>query len=308
MADRPHLLPPLPSLEPTNQSIRTIETSSTHTHEVYPRIPIANPATTAVLSPSQFELHVTTTHTTASTTESPTSTLTPSVKALVYHNTTVQSPEKRLRGETTIYHQSPSPNKPGPDFSLRTSDENSLHSGDGSAGWAEEERCMESFVAVQNTEEEYIAETEEVVPLPEVQEWELEATETEADKEEGAPVITTIKKGREEWFEENKTTSLTKVRLDSDFFAVRFNGQFHPTMPTVDTASYCQFCRYKFTNCLNPAQRQKSKWMYNHRASISRCLTCNVNLCWGCNLEWHGYDYDRLARMLTAKEKGDRWG
>ena len=55
--------------------------------------------------------------------------------------------------------------------------------------------------------------------------------------------------GREEWFEENKTTSLTKVRLDSDFFAVRFNGQFHPTMPTVDTTSYCQFCYYKFKIC-----------------------------------------------------------
>ena len=48
--------------------------------------------------------------------------------------------------------------------------------------------------------------------------------------------------GREEWFEENKTTSLTKVRLDSDFFTVRFNGQFHPTMPCIDTTSYCQVC------------------------------------------------------------------
>ena len=46
------------------------------------------------------------------------------------------------------------------------------------------------FVAAQNAEEEYLAEREEVVPVPEVQEWELEATE--ADEEEGAPVIMTI--------------------------------------------------------------------------------------------------------------------
>ena len=49
---------------------------------------------------------------------------------------------------------------------------------------------MKSFVTAQNVEEEYIAKREEVVPVPEVQEWELEATE--ADEEEGAPVITTI--------------------------------------------------------------------------------------------------------------------
>ncbi len=88
--------------------------------------------------------------------------------------------------------------------------------------------------------------------------------------------------GREEWFEKNKTTPLTKVRLDSDFFAVRFNEQFQQTMPTIDTTSYCQFCYYKFKNYLNPAQIKKSKWMHNHHASIFRCLTCSVNLSWGC--------------------------
>ena len=89
-----------------------------------------------------------------------------------------------------IYHQLPSPSRPGPDFLIRMSDENSLHLGDGSAGQAEEEKCMESFVASQNVEQEYIAEREEVAPVPKVQEWELEATK--ADKEEGASVITTI--------------------------------------------------------------------------------------------------------------------
>ncbi len=82
---------------------------------------------------------------------------------------------KHPRGETTIYHQSPSPNKPGPGFLIHTSKDNLLHSGDGSAGWAEEERRIESFVSAQNAVEEYITETAEV-PVPEVQEWELEVT------------------------------------------------------------------------------------------------------------------------------------
>ncbi len=76
MANRPPSLPPLPPPQPINQSIPTVETSSTHSHEAYPQIPITDPATTAVLSPSQFELRVMRTHTTASATASPTSTLT----------------------------------------------------------------------------------------------------------------------------------------------------------------------------------------------------------------------------------------
>ena len=45
-------------------------------------------------------------------------------------------------------------------------------------------------MVMENAEEDYNAKREEVAPIPEVQEWELEVTEV--DKEEGAPVIMAI--------------------------------------------------------------------------------------------------------------------
>ncbi len=60
---------------------------------------------------------------------------------------------------------------------------------------------MELLVVTQNAEGAYVANREEVTPIPEVEEWELEAAK--ASDEEVAPVL--------EWFENNKNSSMTEA-------------------------------------------------------------------------------------------------
>ena len=57
------------------------------------------------------------------------------------------------------------------------------------------------FLVTKNEEEAYLADRKEVTTIPDVEEWELETAK--ASDEEVAPVL--------EWFENNKTRSMTKA-------------------------------------------------------------------------------------------------
>jgi hypothetical protein len=48
----------------------------------------------------------------------------------------------------------------------------------------------------------------------------------------------------------------------------------------------------------NIQDRGMNNWMHNNRAKVSRCLVCNVNLCWACNLEWHGHSLHTIIQCL----------
>jgi hypothetical protein len=109
--------------------------------------------------------------------------------------------------------------------------------------------------------------------------------------------------GREEWFANNKTSSITEKRMGSGYFSDRFDGRFHPSIPKSADSEYCQYCRYKYNHLCNIQDKEMNNWMINNRAKVSRCLVCNVNLCWACNLEWHGHSLLTINTMLDRKER-----
>ena len=114
----------------------------------------------------------------------------------------------------------------------------------------------------------------------------------------------TIEEGREEWFAENKPTSMTKARMQNGYFNTRWDGKFHPDIPTTHPNAYCQYCRYRYQHVFNAPEKKHTQHMFNNRARISRCLTCNVNLCWGCKLEWHGVHLEGLSKTMSDKIDG----
>jgi hypothetical protein len=108
----------------------------------------------------------------------------------------------------------------------------------------------------------------------------------------------TTAEGREEWFANNKTSNITEKRMGNNYFSDRFDGRFHPSIPKIADADYCQYCRYKYSHMCNIQDRGMNNWMHNNRAKVSRCLVCNVNLCWACNLEWHGHSLHTIIQCL----------
>jgi hypothetical protein len=79
----------------------------------------------------------------------------------------------------------PSPKKALPDFTIRKSDEDSVASGDDSAGWeTEEDRVMNSFLA-QTEAEEALDDLSDDVPMTEVHEFMLISGEEGGDGTEG---------------------------------------------------------------------------------------------------------------------------
>jgi hypothetical protein len=111
----------------------------------------------------------------------------------------------------------------------------------------------------------------------------------------------TSPEGRMEWFQNTKTTSMTKARVEGDYFSSRRDGRFHPSFPTLMENDYCQYCCYKYNHMLNIDEVSRNVWMKKNRSRISRCLECNVNLCWACYLEWHGMTLNSINAMLTKR-------
>ena len=110
--------------------------------------------------------------------------------------------------------------------------------------------------------------------------------------------------GREEWFDFNKPDSITKQRMANGHFNKRWDGKMHPDLPTSSENAYCQYCRYRHTHLMTAVEKQHTKQMFNNRARISRCLTCKVNLCWSCKLEWHGISLEGLSQSQTRAIDG----
>ena len=106
-------------------------------------------------------------------------------------------------------------------------------------------------------------------------------------------------KGRKDWFTLNVPDNITKGRMDGHHFTCRWDGKFHPSLPVVSPNSYCQYCRYKFKHILDDAERAQNKGMNENKSRIERCITCKVNLCWSCRLEWHDHGVNKLGRMLA---------
>jgi hypothetical protein len=109
----------------------------------------------------------------------------------------------------------------------------------------------------------------------------------------------TTKEGREDWFCCNKPYQMNKTRMEGNFFSRRWDGQFHPSMPCVTYNAYCQYCKWKFNNVVPDCVKDLCK--YKNRKDISRCLTCNVNLCWSCQLEWHNMSLNKLSATMSKK-------
>jgi hypothetical protein len=105
--------------------------------------------------------------------------------------------------------------------------------------------------------------------------------------------------GRLDYFNLVKPTRMTKKGLNVNAFASRFDGKFHPELPNPSPEAYCQYCRYKFNNVWNDDQKRKNKKLFQNRASIVRCLTCNVNLCWMCKNDWHGVGYGTMNTLVS---------
>ena len=114
----------------------------------------------------------------------------------------------------------------------------------------------------------------------------------------------TCEEGRDEYFATNKPLNITKTRMNNGYFSKRWDGKYHPDLPTSLPSAYCQYCRYRYQHHHNALEKKHTKWMFNNRARISRCLTCNVNLCWSCKLEWHGVKLEGLSKQMTKRIDG----
>ena len=109
----------------------------------------------------------------------------------------------------------------------------------------------------------------------------------------------TTKQGREDWFSLNPPDNITKSRMRGTHFSCRMDGKFHPFIPAISETNYCQYCRYKYQHVLTETQQAQNKTMKANKSRIERCVTCKVNLCWSCRLEWHGQGLGELGRKLA---------
>jgi hypothetical protein len=107
--------------------------------------------------------------------------------------------------------------------------------------------------------------------------------------------------GREAYLMDTPPTKITGNRMNTTFFSIRNDGRFHPSIPTNDRVSYCQFCKYKWLNnlSLQAQKRKQNAVMKNNRCNIQRCLDCNVNLCQLCINDWHGCDWNRINDSIN---------
>ena len=144
-------------------------------------------------------------------------------------------------------------------------------------------------------------------PGEEVQDTGIEEEGDVSSRTRSATSATTIRrytynletdKGVQQYFENNKAVSITASRMQSNFFAIRFDNKYHPSLPAPSFKDYCQYCRYKHSHVMNESVKEQMKWMHNNRLHIRRCLTCNVNLCGVCANEWHGYSFDKMNAMV----------
>jgi hypothetical protein len=86
---------------------------------------------------------------------------------------------------------------------------------------------------------------------------------------------------------ETKPYSITKDRMETNFFSQRLDRQRHAWVHTSEKR-YCQYCRYVWANELDEAQKLTFKHKRQNKMKIIRCLVCNVNLCNWCDHEFHG--------------------
>ena len=93
--------------------------------------------------------------------------------------------------------------------------------------------------------------------------------------------------GVKEFLGETKPYSITKDRMETNFFSQRLDGQRHAWVHTSEK-TYCQYCRYVWANELDEGQKLTFKHKKQNKMKIIRCLVCNVNLCNWCDHEFHG--------------------
>jgi hypothetical protein len=105
------------------------------------------------------------------------------------------------------------------------------------------------------------------------------------------PCDHTYTKGRDEYLRSVKPHRISQKRLDRGFFAYRFDGQRHCSVPARKN-DMCQFCFYTWVHELDENQRKdkKIKQKRQKREGVSCCLVCNVNLCQECEHSFHGVD------------------
>ncbi len=95
------------------------------------------------------------------------------------------------------------------------------------------------------------------------------------------------------FLKESRPDSITDKKLDSDHFSSRFDGFMHTCLPIFKDGHRCQYCYYKWRKMNQVEQEQKeNKKMERNGTMLRRCVKCNVNLCWTCELEWHGVHGD----------------
>lgn len=106
---------------------------------------------------------------------------------------------------------------------------------------------------------------------------------------------------KDRFLKDNKATTLTKIRMHSNYFKDRLDGKRHASLPCPGIR--CQYCAYQYKHMLTDAERESRKHMKSNRDSSScrRCLVCNVNLCPKCELEFHGISYDDLSKQYLNK-------
>ena len=93
-----------------------------------------------------------------------------------------------------------------------------------------------------------------------------------------------------------RSATITERKLYSNYFSHRLDGRRHPAIPTRQT---CQFCRFHF-NQLPVKDQKANELMKQNRKDVRRCLTCNVNLCPKCDMEFHGVDIDALHKCVPG--------
>ena len=105
-------------------------------------------------------------------------------------------------------------------------------------------------------------------------------------------------------FKMRRATVLTKNTLVDSTFHMRHDGKFHTTLPTKDR---CQYCFYYWRMLKTDNDRKKNIGLFQNRRKVSRCLRCNVNLCYSCHLDFHGIStQDLKAEFLKHKKTGKK--
>ena len=88
-----------------------------------------------------------------------------------------------------------------------------------------------------------------------------------------------------EYYAHNQARRIHRRLMEEGKFSSRFDGKFHPHIPTTSANANCQSCKY-FLSVQN-------------KKNIERCVVCGVNLCWQCRLTWHGVGLDEVNKMLS---------